>query len=233
MLTLSVESRSTLEIAQSIQQKHLAEIYQAAIGHTGDVPEEVNMVAAASESMQVARQVRIDADRLPRFTLASGLALIPLALLVWKRSPQVVRLLGGALLFHVVYQIRYALLLGKGFSFSYVAGPVELVIDGLVNTLLAFGVAWLVCCLGSIVLNQDPRRAAEETLKLAMVTLIPPFLVVLWSYAMDGLWVGWALPDFGRSFMALFGLVQALAIGVWGLIFAGTSAGVVRLVRRK
>ena len=63
-----------------------------------------------------------------------------------------------------------------------------------------------------------------------MVTLLLP---VLWSYAWDGLYVGKFLPDFTRTFVALLAMVQGLAVGVWGLLFAGLAAGIAALRGRK
>jgi hypothetical protein len=233
MLALSLDQQIALEAAVAIQQKQLADHYLTAIGDVSSIGSDLNIVSTASERMQSARLARLHAERLPRFLLAFALSIIPVGLLFWKRSPRLARLLAGALIFQVVYHFRYAVLMGKGYSFSYVVGPAELILDGLVNALVAFVIAWLVCCVGDLQLFRQPRTIAQETLNLALVVLLPPFFIVLWSYAMDGLWVRWTLPDFGRVFMALFALVQMLAIGCLGILFSGVGAFTAIILRRR
>jgi len=114
-----------------------------------------------------------------------------------------------------------------------VIGPTELVIDGLVTALLAFAAGWLLSVLGARIFKRSGREAAEFSFGLALVTLYILALPVLWSYAWDGYYVGRFLPDFSRTFLALLAMVQALAVGLWGLSFAGLAALVAVMRGRK
>jgi hypothetical protein len=224
MLSLSGEEITAIETATIEQQNRLAAAYGEQIGQQVDLNGDGNIGEATQQAMRDARQVRVNAERLPRFLLAGILALIPLFLIILKRSRNMVWLITGALLFQIVFNLRYGLIDGKGYSFSYVIGSTELVVYGVITALIAFGIGWLVVLIGTRNINQGPRKAVIFSLSLALVTLYIISLPVLWSYAMDGLYASWVLPDLGRSFMALFAMVQALAVGLWGLIFTGIAA---------
>ena len=233
MLQLTPDQLASLETAQLQQQAALAAAYVTAIGAELPVEQDGDVVLDPGQKMEIARQEQLNALRLPRLLLAGFLALIPLAYvgLRWKRETR--WLLLGAALFHLVFNLWYAVVAGKGYTFSYVIGPMELVIDGVVKALLAFGIGWLVAALGARFFRQGSRKAAEYTFGLAILTMVTLLLPVLWSYAWDGLYVGKFLPDFTRTFVALLSMVQGLAVGVWGLLFAGLAAGIAALKGRK
>ena len=233
MLALSAEKVLALETAQTEQQTRLAAAYQDALGKPVELGGRGRIVEQTQRAMQGARQALVNGARLPRFLLAGILALIPLGFLVWKRTRISPWLLAGAALYLLIYNLRYAIIDGNGYTFSYVIGATELVIYAVITALLAFGVGWLAASLGAHSFSQGKRRAAEFTFSLVMLILYVLSLPLLWSYAMDGLMVGRTLPDFGRSFLALFAMVQGLAVGVWGGVFAGIAVLVAAIRGRK
>lgn len=233
MLELTAEEVTAIETAHAQQQAELAVAYVLAIGGVLPVVEDGNIVLEPHQKMESTRQERVNAERLPRLMLAGVLALIPLAWLGWRWKRSSGWLLVGAAVFHLVFNLWYAGVSGKGYTFSYVVGPMELVMDGVVKALLAFGVGWLVATLGARFFKQGGRKAAEFTFGLALVTMYTLTLPVLWSYAWDGLFVGNFLPDFTRSFVALLAMVQGLAVGLWALLFAGLAARIATLRGRK
>ena len=84
-----------------------------------------------------------------RAFVAGVLALIPVAWLGWRWKKGNGWLLIGAGVYHLVFNLWYAVVNGKGYTFSYVIGPMELVMDGLLIALLAFGIGWLAATLGA------------------------------------------------------------------------------------
>ncbi len=233
MLELTPQSLEAIETAQVQQQAELAVAYVVAIGSGLPVVDEGNIVFEPQQKMEDARQEQVNAQRLPRLLFAGVLALIPVAWLGWRWKKGNGWLLIGAGVYHLVFNLWYAVVNGKGYTFSYVIGPMELVMDGLLIALLAFGIGWLAATLGARIFQLGRRKAAEFSFALALVVLYTLALPILLSYAWDGLYVGRFLPGFTRSFVALLSMVQGLAVGVWALLFAGAAAGIAALRGRK
>jgi hypothetical protein len=233
MLEMTPEALAVVEAAQAQQQGELAVAYVVAIGSSLPVVDEGTIVFEAQQKMEDARQEQVNAQRLPRLLFAGVLALIPLAVFGWRWKKGAGWLVIGAVVYHLIFNLWYAVVNGKGYTFSYVIGPTELVVAGLLTALLAFGVGWLVAALGAHIFQQGRRKAAEFSFALALVVLYTLALPILLSYAWDGLYAGRFLPDFTRSFIALLSMVQGLAVGVWALVFAGLAAGIAALRGRK
>ena len=233
MLQLTAEQATAIETAQKQQQAALSTAYVMAIGAELPVDADGNVVLDPQEKMELARQEMVNAMRLPRLMIAGVLAVIPLAWLGWRWKKGTGWLLVGAVVFHLVFHLWYAVIAGKGYTFSYVIGPMELVLDGMVKALVAFGLGWLVALWGAHFFRHGGRKAAEFTFSLALVTMVTLLLPVLWSFAWDGLLVGKFLPDFTRSYVALLSMVQGLAVGVAGLLYAGLAAGIAVLKGRR
>ena len=229
MLDLTPQSLEAIENAQVQQQSELAVAYVVAIGSSLPVVDEGNIIFEPQQKMEDARQEQVNAPRLYRLLFAGVLALIPLAVLGRRWNKGSGWLLVGVMTYHMVFNLWYAVVNGKGYSFSYVIGPMELVLDGLLTVLLAFAIGWLAAAFGARIFRQGRRKAAEFTFTLALVILYTLGLPILWSYAWDGLFVGRFLPDFTLSYVALLFMVQALAVGVWALLFAALAAGAVAL----
>jgi hypothetical protein len=233
MLQLTSEQVAAIETAQDQQQAALAAAYVNALDAELPVEQDGNEVFEPQRVMELARQEQVNAGRIPRLLLAGVLALIPLGVLGWLWKKGTGWLVIGALVYHLVFNLWYALVNGKGYTFSYVVGPMELVLDGMITALLAFGVGWLVAALGRRIFQLGARKAAESTFALTLVTLYTLTLPILWSFAWDGLFVGRFLPNFTVSFVALLAMVQGLAVGVLALLFAGIAAGIAALKGRK
>ena len=229
MLALTPDALAAVDAAQAQQQAELAVAYAVAIGSNLPVVEEGNIVFEPGQKMEAARQEQVNAQRLPRLLLAGVLALIPLAVFGWRWNKSSRWLVIGVVVYHLVFHLWYAVVNGKGYSFSYVVGPMALVLDGLLMALLAFAIGWIGAAFGAGIYKQGRRKAAEFTFILALVVLYTLGLPILWSYAWDGLFVGRFLPDFTLSYVALLSMVQALAVGVWALLFAALAAGIAAL----
>jgi len=127
MLALTPDALSAVEAAQVKQQASLAESYGMAIGVTIPIVETRDDVDT-QQAMESARLERVSSERLPRLLLAGVLALIPLAVFGWRWKKGNGWLLVGMVIFHLVFNLWYAVVNGKGYSFSYVIGPMELVL---------------------------------------------------------------------------------------------------------
>jgi hypothetical protein len=232
MLDLSAEQMVAVRSALAAQQAQLVEAYQQAIDHQVPVEQAEDIVAASQRAMDASRRQRLNAERLPRGILALVVSLIPAGILYWKRSRVVAWLLGGAVLYLVIFNGKYALLDKRTYSLSSVESPESLILYCALTVLIALAICWLVTMLGSRSFLLNPRKAAEISLGLTLVILYLLSLPVLLSYALNGIVVTWTLPDFAALFLAFIALIQGLLVALLGIVFAGLSALVAVYARR-
>ena len=125
------------------------------------------------------------------------------------------------------------LLAGRTYSLSSVTSSDDLIAFVAVTGLVTFAVSWVVTAFPLRTFQGGPGRAASLTVALALVTVYLLALPILWSYALNGLFVTWALPDFGSLFLGLISGVQALAVAAGGLILCGVAALIAWPISRK
>jgi hypothetical protein len=133
-------------------------------------------------------------------------------------------LLAGAVLAVALFHLRYAVLAGRTYSLSSVTSSGDLISFVAITGLVAFIVSWVVTAFPLRTFRGGPERAASLTIALALVTVYLLALPILWSYALNGLFVTWALPEFGSLFLGLISGVQALAVAAGGLLLGGVAA---------
>ena len=233
MLALAPEQLTAVTQATAAQQGVLAQAYAKAIGRQVTVEPGGDAVATTQAAMDAALEARLRAERLPRAILALLLALAPAVVLFLRRGRTVARLLAGAVLYIVLFNLRYALLAGRTYSLSSVTSSGDLISFVAITGLIAFALSWLATAFPLRTFRSAPGRAAGLTVALALVTVYLLALPILWSYALNGLFVTWALPDFGSLFLALISGIQVLAVAAGGVLLCVVAALIARLVSRK
>ena len=233
MLALSAERLAAVERATAGQQAALTQAYSAAIGRPVAAGAAGNVVAATQAAMDAARAGRLTAERLPRGVVAAILALIPAAILYRKRGRTMAWLLGGAVLYVGLFNLRYAVLSGRTYSLSSAASANELILYGAITAAVALVISWLVVALGLRPWQGGPRGAAELSLAFALTVIYLLSLPILTGFALDGLLVGWTLPDFGRMFLAFLSGLQVLVVAFLGIVLTGLAAAVIWGLRRR
>ena len=224
MLNLSPEQTAAIERAATIQQAELAQNYAQAIGRPVTVQPSGDAITATQAAMEAARAARLRTERLPRILIALVLAVAPAVLLFLRRGRTVAWLLAGAVLAVVLFNLRYAILAGRTYSLSSVTSSGDLISFVAITGLVAFAVSWVVTAFPLRTFRGGSERAASLTVALALVTVYLLALPILWSYALNGLFVTWALPELGSLFLGLISGVQALAVAAGGLILGGVAA---------
>ena len=229
MLDLTPEQQGTLASALEAQQSQMVDRYQAAIGRQAEVePGEAvtlsSIVPAHQAALEAARAARLRSERLPRLLLALVVALIPAVVLVLKRSRDVVWLLVGAVLYVLLFNLRYAVLDGRTYSLSSVASANELILYCAITALLALAISWLLTTLGAGAFRRGPRQASGWALALTFVTIYLLALPVLWSFLLNGALVTWTLPDMASMFLGFLSLIQILVVAIAGLLLTGLTA---------
>lgn len=236
MLARPNSERANLISASIAQQRTLYETYAKAMGvEAAPITLDPNHypITIFQSVMTSIKNERLGRERQPRFALAIVLAFIPAYILFLKRGAQVAWLLGGGLLYTLLFHLRYAVLDRRTYSLSSVASADDIILYTAVTTLLAFGLAWLSGMIGLRAFKKKPLEAAETSLALTFVTLYLTSLPALWSFALNGALVTWTLPDFGSLFLGFLSILQMLDITVSGLLVTGIAALVALQVGKK
>lgn len=238
MLTLTPQQLQAVGEAEFAQQRRLLETYQSAMGVRNAPPDAggidrdgIDLVRGAMEAARLSRSNR---ERLPRAILATIIGLSPLLFVtrrVAKRNdtdgtivPDYKPKWIGALLYLLIFNLRYALLDRQTYSLSSLKGAEDLLLFLGVTVSIALLPGWLLSLSGLKARRLGARRAAETTIAFTLTTLYLLVLPVLWSYVLNGAVVGWTLPHFPTMFLALFSLLQIVFVAGWGLILTAASA---------
>lgn len=247
MLNLTSEQSARIQDALLKQQQQLLDNYLIASGisapetsasdavrliansdHAGNGQ---NPAASHQAALELARQERLNRERLPRAILSLLAALLPLLFLfiTWRREST--WLLAGAGLFMLLFNLIYAVIAGRTYSLSSVTGAGDLILSVGWMAFLAFFLSWLLVLWRLGASRKSPRYAAGISLWLALFSIYLLSLPVLLSFTINGLLVGWTLPDFSSMFLAFLALIQILFVGILGLLFGGAGAWVGSLRR--
>lgn len=229
LLDLGPDQERAIEGALEAQQSQLVDLYQAAIGRQVAVEPGEDTVAVHQAALEAARAARLNTERLPRAILALVVVAIPAVVMLRKRGRELAWLVGGAVLYVVLFTLRYAVLDGRTYSLSSVVSADELLLYCAITALLAFVASWLVSSLGLRAFRRGPRRASELVLALTFVTVYLLSLPVLWSFVLNGVLVTWTLPDVASMFLAFISLIQMLLVAVAGLVLSGLTALIAKL----
>jgi len=224
MLDLTQDQQAAIDRATEAQQSQLLGLYGAAIGRQVAVEPDADAVAAHQLALQAARNARLRAERLPRAILALVVALIPAVVIFLKRGRDLAWQLAGAVLYLILFNLRYGILDGRTYSLSSVISADELLLYCAVTALAALVIAWLVASLALKLFRRRPLQASQLVLGLTLLTAYLVSLPVLWSFALNGVLVTWTLPDMASMFLGFISLIQILVITVAGLALTGLSA---------
>jgi hypothetical protein len=237
MLKLTAKQASDVQTSLIKQQKILLETYTAAMGSKANFQTGSDSVASTQAAMSQILNTRLNQERWPRFLLALVIALVPAAL--WLRKSKGVWpagrlwLLAGALLYILLYNLRYAVLSHRTYSLSSVGGATELILYTAVTVAGCLFITWLGIAFTQKIFSKEPSAAANLVLDLTLTILYLLMLPVLFSYGYNGALVTWALPDFASMFVAFLSLIQILFVAIVGLVLCGITAGVAVFVQRR
>jgi hypothetical protein len=234
MLDFTPEQAQTIQSAMQEQQAGLLQAFQTATGR------ELPAVSTGGDSVDTHQAVLEQAysfsgllgERLPRATFSFLILVLIAAIFYRMRGRGLVWMLGCALLYILLFNLRYAVIDGRTYSLSSVLSADELILYAAVTAIMALLVGWLVFTLGTRAFRQGSAQSANTVLDWILVTVALLALPVLWSYAFNGMFVTWRLPGFTSMFLGFLSLLQILFIGVLGPLLAGVTAVVSRLRAR-
>jgi len=233
MLTFTQNQLNLISDALTVQQSQLANAYQTAIGHQVSVSQTTDVVTATQTAIDAARQSRLNAERLPRAILGVLLVILLSLMFILLAKRDFLLLLGGVVIYLLIFNIKFALLDHKTYSLSSVETSTSLIIYCALTTLIALVISWLVFMLGKNAFKFGSRLAAQVALTFILTTIYILSLPVMLHYVINGATVTWALPNFAISFIGLLFLIQALMVAAIGLLLTGISALIGVFARKK
>jgi uncharacterized membrane protein (DUF485 family) len=233
MLTFTQDQLNLISNSLTIQQSQLANAYQTAIGRQVSVSQTTDVVTATQTAIDAARQARLNAERLPRAILGVILVILVSLMFIMLAKRDFLLLLGGVVIYLLIFNIKYALLDHKTYSLSSVETSTSLIIYCALTTLIALVISWLVFMLGKNAFRFGPRLAAEVAFTFILTTIYILSLPVMLHYVINGATVTWSLPNFAISFIGLLFLIQALMVAAIGLLLTGISALIGVFARKK
>ena len=167
MLNLGANAAG-LAAAVQAQQTRLLEAYYKAIGEKGPIPGGAQ-AAEYQVALEAARESRLERERLPRIllSLASG---VDAATCSGGRSPRLGWMLFGALVYILIFNLRYAVLDGRTYSLSSVSGLMDMILYCAVTAAIALAAGWLGSGSGPAFL-QAGRASPQNTLGFVFMTV--------------------------------------------------------------
>jgi len=224
MIDFSPSQLEAIQTALEVQQSRLLESFQAGIGLVLTVPEGSDVVETHQAALESGYRRATNAEKTTRIAPVLILAFFPASWLYRKRGRTVGLLLGAAVLYVILFNLRYAVIDGFTYSLSSVIGANELIIYTAVTAAAALVIAWIAGMIVLKAFQQGPSGAALMSQALVWVILFLLSIPVLISYWMNGILVDLTLPDFGSSFLGFQSLLQILVVGVLGLLLTGLAA---------
>lgn len=226
MLSLSEQTLANLPAAMNAQQQQLVKAYSAGISVL--LPENAlqgkNSVAGYQSLMTELRAKRVLQDRWPRAIISTVLlaAMAYLAIRFWKKG--LLWKVLGALVFLVVLNLVFGVILGKSYSFSIVSGAMGFILLVVEVSLAGFVAGWLFVTLISKQFKQRPMDSALQTLVFTLVTIAILLIPIAVHFTLNGALLTWTMPNWMIFFFGLFFMVQVLAVAALGIVFTGISA---------
>ncbi len=224
MLTLTDAQKATVEAALETQKRQLHNAYVEVIGEELPVREDMGIVDGTNFAIDAMLLTQVDKYRRARFTFPSLMLLFPMYGLFRYWSKKLSKLVSGAVAYVLFYNIYYALIAGRVYSFSSIAGQIDLVQFNAIAAIIIFGAIWLLVMLSLGAFKEGSRSAAENTVYLTEMTIYLWLLPALWNYAVNGFMPTWHLPNFQTLFIGISALLQVVSVALVGILLTGVAA---------
>jgi hypothetical protein len=230
-LNVSPERMTAINAIVKIQQDVLFNAYTSIIGQTATISNSGTVVLSTQIAMEQARMIRLSNERVWRNLVAIFLAVLPGYILVLRRQKNMLWFLGGALVYFLLFNLRYAVLDSKTYSVSSIPGQMEFIIYIAVTGGISVIAGWLLAMFGLRAWRTGPRLAGGTALSYLWMVLYILAIPILLNFAVNGVAPTWTLPVFNVQFFGFFSLVQSLFVAAIGLLLLGISALVAKFTK--
>jgi hypothetical protein len=231
-LDVSPERMTEINAIVKTQQDALFNAYTSAIGQTATISTSGTVVSSTQIAMEKARMIRFSNERVWRNMLAVFFIILPGYLLILRREKKTLWFLGGALVYFLLFNLRYAVLDSKTYSVSSIPGQMEFILYIAVTAGVSVIAGWLVAMFGLRAWRTGPRLATGTALSYLWMVLYILAIPILLNFAVNGVTATWTLPVFNVQFFGFFSVVQALFVAAVGLLLLGVSALVAKFAKR-
>ncbi|MGV8025100.1 MAG: alkaline phosphatase family protein [Anaerolineaceae bacterium] len=229
MLTLSAEQEAGFSDALLAQQDQLLQDYRAVMGVNAAAEATTNSSASV---MQAIHAQRLNTERLPRLVIAVVLTLIPAILLYRKRSRNLAKLFGGAAIGILIFNLIYAVIMGKSYSLSTLTSATDFIFSIAIYMGISFLITWIVSMFSLKGFSDTPSSAAQTSFHFTLITLYLLALPILWNFYRNGALVNWTLPEFSSMFLGFLAILQSMFVAIFGLLLMGVAALVTSLKKK-
>ena len=229
LLTLPAGTEAMLKDATINQQNQLVKIVAAAIGQSYDVTQISSPTVQGFQALLL--QIwdgKITQERIWFFLIAiTALAasVFGLSRIRWEKLRW---MLIAAVIYVILFNIYYVLILGGTYSFSSVLSVTGMIVNLSLGTAVCLLVSWLLLMGVMRGISKATHETlvvnAQSTLQFIYVVLFLLSIPVWVSVALNGFMVTWRLPDFASHFAALVSLIQILFAALIGLLLTGIGA---------
>jgi hypothetical protein len=233
MLTLTDEYKAKILSAELAQKKSLFQVYTTAINSQPSSQPSGSDSASYVDAMASARSNRLGRERIWRVLVSVVLALIPLVVLIVRKEKKALWLAAAALFYVLVFNLRYAVIDGHTYSLSSVQSQMWLITYIGSTAAISLLLAWLAAMFILRGFKDSAANAARTSLAVIYFIIYILLLPVLVSFAVNGLLVGWTLPEFYTIFVAVMSSIQWLFIAAVGLLLTGIAALAARFIPRR
>jgi hypothetical protein len=223
MLLLSPSYKTYIHSAEMTQKQALLNAYEAALNVRINDPRDLDDIQAYTIAMDAARAAQLSQERVWRGLVAVILALLPIAILLFRKDKKAVWLAAGGLTFIILFNIRFLLIDGRTYSLSSMESASWLIQYLTVTTSISLTVGWLLAMLGRQGFNNSPLQAAGISMDFVYFTLYLLGLPILLSFAINGVVVTWTLPEFYTIFVALIALILWRFVVAFGFLLTVTA----------
>lgn len=225
MLILPETTLSNLPQAISDQQHALLESYFKVMGETPTwLPGEMIDSTIGNIRIDEIKARQLWMERLPRYFLVAVIFIVAGYTVVRKWKGKFAWFIAVALLYVVIFNIRYALLDGMTYSLSSIIGQTELILYCAITAGISFMITWLIILFGRKTFQLSPLSAAENSLGLSLTIMAMLLIPVLLHFAANGWAIERLLPLFTLQFVGVLSMIQTIFLAVLGILFCGVSA---------
>jgi hypothetical protein len=232
MLSLPSGENIAVQNAWKLQQSQLYNVYTKDIGFVAAVGSG-EIVTSTQSALNQATQARLSSERIWRNVLAVFLAIIPGYICIIRKDKKVLWMLAGAILYILLFNLRYALIDGHTYTMASVDSASGLITYSAITATVAILVGWLLPMFGLHAFSSGAKKAINTTLGYMWVTIYLLALPILLSFAINGVLVTWTLPEWYTLFIGLLCLIQTLAIALVGLFMTGIIAAIRRIIPQR
>jgi hypothetical protein len=214
LLSLNQEQNSVIAKAESAQQEQLVDTYRRAV-----LPGELS-----ASSIEAIRNARLSSERLPRFILVTFLFGFAVFLIFKNWNKNILIGLIGSIIYILLFNIRFLLLDGRGYSLSTLEGVNQAILYFGSITITTLLITWLILLFLQKWYEQKPAIAFENSAVFFLMLIFALSVPVLFSFVLNGWKMTWHLPEFTSEMAAFINTLQIIFIAGGGILLSGLSA---------